>query len=218
MMYSFVDRKFPLASDIDIDLTPFLTTAIEISFCGVLKKRQKYAESICAQEADVDDTEDCDDCCEEEEEEEDDTGGDCDATDAASDHEKEVEHDCCAENLLTPGALQERLRKILIRISADGFVGPDKDTIARSLYRHRIKITEDVEDEPHNIIGEQLVLESALLRCAPPGATLGDHIKLDRHFNELALEPPEYWVNLLRKWLVDAPCIEVFVLRFVTVT
>ncbi|KAJ3129268.1 hypothetical protein HK098_001966 [Nowakowskiella sp. JEL0407] len=211
----FVERDDPLASDVDFELRAYSTSALILIFSGV-----PYHESS----NDVDGDEDgipMDDGDEEWEDEEDE-----ELQDEESDEEMEEDEDepeemhnegkTTTEDLFGGDVFYQKLRGCL-QNQVDSF---DYEKLKAAIRRHIRKCTEGAEEDPHETVAGLMIPDivrhyfsqcSLLNDTKYQGGTpkIGTRAPLFSILNDLLSKPKSYWIQLLRRWLIDQPMFEV---------
>ncbi|KAH3767039.1 cytoplasmic protein [Pelomyxa schiedti] len=228
----FVESKCPLAAGVDIDILYFKETAIDLTFTGIdatvalseLKERKEETDSenddVNSEEneipesspQDLSEKSESDISGNEESASQSSDDGDCTGSDIKGETTEE-EHG----NLLVPGKLLFEVKRLLHNLF---FAPSDKmslSVIHCAIARHKVKLLEDLEDEPHSTVSECLVVESTL---KPTGTgKIGDHLQcILPALSSLEEKPFIYWATIVKKWILDAPCVEVIAIPDVSLS
>ncbi|RKP09576.1 hypothetical protein THASP1DRAFT_2677, partial [Thamnocephalis sphaerospora] len=114
-------------------------------------------------------------------------------------------------DLLRHGPFYRALMDVLQTVAREGF--PEADTMPSALRRHRKKLCEEIEYDPHDTFMTSLVhdvVAQAFLGSDHADApSLGSRAQLFHVLDELEHEGDTYWLSLLRRWLINAPAVEV---------
>lgn len=142
------------------------------------------------------------------------------ASDEESDEEEEqaVTDDDDGDNgaqpdLLVHGPYYQALYQELRKLVTDGF--PEQQAMVNTVRRHRRKLCEELEEDPHETLQAlviQEVVAQAFLDKQQTGSKLGSQAGMFSMLDELEQAPDSYWTQLIQRWLLDAPVIEVLTL------
>eukprot|EP01112_Ceratiomyxa_fruticulosa_P014515 TRINITY_DN4162_c0_g3_i1.p1 TRINITY_DN4162_c0_g3~~TRINITY_DN4162_c0_g3_i1.p1 ORF type:complete len:863 (-),score=189.38 TRINITY_DN4162_c0_g3_i1:59-2647(-) len=181
----FVEREDPLASSAYFSIKNSKITGIVLEFTGVPTNRDSDEDSESG-DSDESDSED-------ESDEEDDEESEGDESD--SDDEND---------LYVPNSIKKRLMKLLVKIRDNGFSeGPD--IINKTILREGVKFLESIEDDPSEAILGLLFPDLIF-----PGNRLPtQRVQQQEIFQELLSKPTQFWLDLLDKWLIKQPIVEV---------
>lgn len=123
------------------------------------------------------------------------------------------------EDLFKPGVFFEKLIEIFKNFAENGF--PSEEMIKKTIDRHRIKIYEGLEEDPHEILTTYVIqdllrynfaVHSELNDAKHENATkptIGTRSQIFNILNELESYPQEFWKNLIKKYILEPPTIEV---------
>ncbi|XP_015108597.1 uncharacterized protein C05D11.1 [Diachasma alloeum] len=96
--------------------------------------------------------------------------------------------------------VKNHLKKVLTDVCGDN--GIDMKRMATVIHRHQLETLSNLENMPHDAIAFMLIGDALYGR---------DNKDLEHRLNaidtlkKLAVEPESYWINLLKKYLIDAP-------------
>jgi len=198
----FIEKKVPIASDVDFELKATVDTCLFLIFSGVpyITEDNKEQEGEDAENNIVDEMSICKDA--ENEEEDDD----------------EIKDNL--DDLFKPGVFFGKLIEIFKDFAENGF--PSEEIILKTIERHRVKIYEMLEEDPHEVITNFIIQDLLRYRFAAhselndakhenPNAkpVIGTRKQIFDILNELETYPQEYWKNLIKKYILDQPTIEV---------
>lgn len=108
-------------------------------------------------------------------------------------------------HLLVENAMQRRLRKLLRGLVDNGFPeGPN--ALAEIARYHRVKFVESLEDEPHSVVSDAVITDAVFAQCT--AGPMGCRADLLEILERLEREPAAFWQDLIRRYMLDAPCIE----------
>ncbi|KAJ1725212.1 hypothetical protein LPJ53_000635 [Coemansia erecta] len=196
LMQRFVERRRPLASAVAYGVEKVIPCTIEVQFSGV-----PYAAG--RRGAGGDEAEGSGD-----EDGEDDEGGD-ESGDEGGDESEDEDED-------VPRLFDERYFERLVvselqRVHDSGFDG-DPEALRKAALRVRQKRAEKMENAPEDAIQLSLCADIVASHFSPGhlGAfTIGSRAQQFTLLDRLAAQPLEYWLGILRTWLVDAPAYHV---------
>ncbi|TPX68367.1 hypothetical protein SpCBS45565_g03135 [Spizellomyces sp. 'palustris'] len=198
---AFVERSDPFASQVDFELRGYVNTAIELVFSGVPCRTDGDNE---AHAMDVDEFEEDD--------------SDYSEDDSEEDSVVEDEEHAPRTDLFESGVYHGLVMNVLKDAIEKKLSVPD--AMRSSLARHRRKILEALEEEPHDSVAMYLVSD-VVRHFLASGSTLkdtraeggvpviGTRAKILSIVNELGAMPMNFWSDLARRWLIDAPMVEV---------
>ncbi|KAF9436745.1 hypothetical protein BGZ76_003102 [Entomortierella beljakovae] len=232
---AFVERRNPLASHVDFDVKGCIDTSLLLLFSGVpirskgKKDKRKKDESngsddedetmSNAEESDGEelrdedsDDEDHSEDEEEDEEEEDDEDEDEDETESNGVNGQDAQEE--SQNLFEPGYYHQQVLKVLRDFVEKGLSDPTE--MNRVIARHRTKINESIEDDPHEAATSYLVPDilayAYLERDKTKPASIGTRSSVYTIIDELETMEPQFWKDLAQKWLIDPSMVEVFMI------
>ncbi|KAJ3050663.1 hypothetical protein HK097_008344, partial [Rhizophlyctis rosea] len=212
---AFVERPDPYASQVDIDVKGYIETAIQIIFSGVPYHpvgrdadgdvEMGEAESVGSVEEGGSDEGDWEDETDSEE------GSD-------EEGEEDGEEGTSREDLLEPGVYRGLVMDVL-RTFAE-MEKPADDLMHATIRRHRRKVLEGLEEDPHENIAAYLIpdiirhafAESSTLndtRAQGQVPIIGTRVQILSILDELEQADGQFWCDLTRKWLLDNPGVEV---------
>jgi Zn-dependent M16 (insulinase) family peptidase len=152
------------------------------------------------------------------EEDECETDDDLDDDDASSITGSEMSSAGPKRDLFVEGVFKEELRRVLKEIVDKGI---STGEMTRTIERYRRKIQEALEDDPHEVIANYLVpditrfylaADSKLGDAKHGGAeamNVGTRGEVFTILDDLLTKPSSFWNELLTKWVLDAPTVEV---------
>ncbi|KAJ1854945.1 hypothetical protein LPJ73_002397, partial [Coemansia sp. RSA 2703] len=191
LMQRFVERRQPLASAVSYDVESVIPCTIEMQFSGVpyAAGRQSGSDEDEAGGSDAD---------------EEDASDEGDASDGSEEDED------------VPRLFEERYFERLVvselqRVYDTGFDG-ESDALRKAVLRVRQKRAEKMENVPEDMIQYSLCADIVASHFSPGhrGAfSIGSRAQQFTLLDRLAEQPAEYWLELLRTWLVDAPAYHV---------
>ncbi|ORY06614.1 hypothetical protein K493DRAFT_18579 [Basidiobolus meristosporus CBS 931.73] len=205
----FVERPEPYANQIDFEVKAYTYTSLLLVFSGV-----PYNQSQ--------DDEDDEDMSDEESEGEDELRGKkrqhSDEESAHSDVDDETMEDDFADDpsenpvppLFEPNAYYSELREVFSDIVNNGFL--DFEQMRNAVKRHRIKILEALEEDPHEVIASYLLLDvlaSHYSSTSVHSPKIGTRSKIFQILDELELKSEQFWQDLLKTWFLDQPVVEI---------
>ncbi|KAJ3008587.1 hypothetical protein HKX48_008446, partial [Thoreauomyces humboldtii] len=205
ILQQFVEREDPYASQVDFDIRGFVETAIELVFSGVPYPSDAASDdagSVQGSEGSADQSE---------------SGG----SEEDSEDGSEGSEDGSAEtrdDLFEPKVYHSMLMDILKDFATNG--PKNKDAMQATLSRHRRKIMEALEEDPTeccvsyiipDVVRHYLAARSELEDTRAQGGkpVFGTRAGILQVLDELATFPLSFWSDLVRKWLIDAPMVEV---------
>ncbi|KAI9595591.1 hypothetical protein BDF19DRAFT_440953 [Syncephalis fuscata] len=117
--------------------------------------------------------------------------------------------------LLEHGVFYEAFKQVLCQVAKEGFTGQQK--ISDTIERHRKKLCEEMEYSPHEVLMEwtiqdvvaQTFLNHENIIDIPK---IGSQANVFNIIDELTNEDEIYWKTLLKRWLIDAPMVEVIMI------
>ncbi|KAF9426331.1 hypothetical protein BGZ94_006666, partial [Podila epigama] len=213
-MQEFVERRNPVANYVDFEIRDCPDSSIALHFYGV-PIRVKPDAGLTSHADSVDEdpvlhTNDEDDGAEENEQDEDeDEGGQSDddngeEQDAGSDSDEK-------QDLFEPGYFHSRVVKVLSEFVESGLADPTEMT--QVIARHRTKINECIEYDPHESATANLVPDILayiyLEKDKTKPALIGARSNIFDIIDELDAMEPQYWRDLAKTWLLDASVVEV---------
>jgi Zn-dependent M16 (insulinase) family peptidase len=204
----FIERKVPLASDVDFELKGTVDSSLLLIFSGVPYITEANKDQ--GEEAESENNDDDNNILDE-------MSISKDANDANTAEEYEIIDNL--EDLFKPGVFFEKLMEIFKNFAENGF--PNENMIKKTIDRHRIKIYEGLEEDPHEILTTYVIqdllrynfaVHSELHDAKHENATkpiIGTRNQIFNILNELESYPQEFWKNLIKKYITDAVTIEV---------
>ncbi|KAF9201070.1 hypothetical protein BGZ49_008702, partial [Haplosporangium sp. Z 27] len=239
---AFVERRNPLASHVDFDVKGCIDTSLLLLFSGVpvrskgKKHRQDQNKDEAEDSSDENDDEDETMGNKDEQEESDENEGsddeDLDGSDGEDEdqsdegeEEEEEERDKDesdekgdareeAQDLFEPGYYHKQVLNVLQDFVDNGL--PDPTEMSRIITRHRTKINESIEDDPHEAATSYLVPDilayAYLERDKTKPAAIGTRSSIFGIIDELETMEPQFWKDIARKWLLEPSMVEVFMI------
>ncbi|KAI1314376.1 hypothetical protein EDD11_002241 [Mortierella claussenii] len=215
---AFVERRNPLASHVDFDVKGCIDTSLLLLFSGVpiRKKASGKQKDDDSDDEEKDDKEEDEDISGSEDEDEDEEG-DSDEEDEEEEDGKEVHGKDTQEesqDLFAEGFFHSHVHQVLKDFVYNG-LSSDPTEMSRIIARHRTKIFESIEDDPHEAATSYLVpdiLAYAYLEKDKKNqpAAIGTRSSIFSILDELETMEPQFWRDLAKKWLLDAAMVEVF--------
>ncbi|KAJ3342583.1 hypothetical protein HDU93_001971 [Gonapodya sp. JEL0774] len=151
---------------------------------------------------------------------EDESGPDSSSLDSSSSTSSSSARTSPLPDLFSPGVFHAQLRSTFTSLITSHSLNPsDMKLILR---RHRVKLLEALQEDPHDVLTSSIVLDLVRHHMAPSSAladtraeggvpVIGTRTSVFEEIDKLENEgTAEFWEDLLRKWFVDAPCVEVF--------
>lgn len=195
----FVETASPLASDIDFELKGHVDTCLCLIFSGVPFSKE--------------------------------ANGDDQIGDGSTENSASGSDD--GENSESPSVISERddlfdenvffniLKKCLTCWIDQGI--PEPEGMLSTLKRHRQKVEEAFEEEPHEVVTNYIiadVIRYFLSEKSKDGDTRAQkgkpsfkgRSKVLDVIDELEKEPVQFWIDLAKKWLIDAPTYQVLMI------
>lgn len=215
----FVERRNPLASHVDFEVKGCMDTSLLLLFSGVpiRSKEKKSPETAGSDDEESDEehehSEQEDDEAEEEEEEEEQSEDENDQSDDDNEDNAEINADDAeeAQDLYQPGYFHSQVVKVLSEFVRSGLSDPTE--MNRVIARHRTKINESIEDDPHEAATSYLVPDilahAYLEKDKTKAASIGTRSNIFSIIDELETMEPQYWRDLARKWLLEPSIVEV---------
>ncbi|KAI8826708.1 uncharacterized protein EV422DRAFT_511122 [Fimicolochytrium jonesii] len=202
---AFVERETPFASQVDFEVRGYVETAIELVFSGVPLSNADQDDASDSMEIDGDEEGSESEYSDEENGSE--SGSDAGSTGPAEDL-----------RLFEPGVYHDMMMKVLLDFLAES--ESKQSAIRGALSRHRRKILEALEEEPleacasyilPDVIRHSLASSSTLkdTRAQNGRPVIGTRATILKTLEELADKPMKFWSDLVTRWLVDVPKIEV---------
>ena len=194
---AFVERPDPLAASVDYDFKGYVETCLILDFTGV--------PYHCVEEASQEDMETSE--SEINEDGSDDTG------DSESDVADEAEP---RKDLFEEGVYQSLVRDNLQAFVRNGF--RNQKEILDTIDRHRCKIVEGLEEEPHEFLTAHIVpditryfLSSQAKDSRHQGGhpNIGTRLDMFDILSRLEKKSLTFWQDLARAWLLERPMVEV---------
>ncbi|TPX40564.1 hypothetical protein SeMB42_g05945 [Synchytrium endobioticum] len=211
----FVELENPYASDVDFDLRCYIQSVLVLSFNGVPYKADVDESCYETDQSSLDtDAESTDEDDEENEPEDDDREED----------ETEVSEggDGRRSDLFDEAVFFNMMIEVLKDFVGDGF--PSMDTMKATILRHRRKLLESLEDDPHEWIMERLVRDLVRFKFGSLPASdaaangykskkiVGDFVTIIDMLDDLQTKPPEFWKTLVSTYLLNNTCFEIMAL------
>ncbi|KXS18353.1 hypothetical protein M427DRAFT_132722 [Gonapodya prolifera JEL478] len=242
---AFVEKETPWASTVDGDVRGWVWGAILIEFSGVPYEKKEEetndagtgecksedgvdlemqdAEVVDGAHADDPEWEDVAQSDQEGSDESDSEGDDDDDDDSdESSDDDDSTNSSDLPDLFSGGLFHGHLRSTMESLLATHALTPS--TMGPVLHRHRIKLLEALQEDPHDVLASSLVPD-IVRHFSAPSSQIGDtraeggvpaigtrmHVfdEIDRLEKE---GTTEFWETLLQKWFLDAPCVEVMML------
>ncbi|KAG0231491.1 hypothetical protein BGW42_000197 [Actinomortierella wolfii] len=239
---AFTEKRNPLASHVDFEVKGCIDTSLLLLFSGVpvrataMKNRGDDSHDNGHGDGDgidQDDNEQEDSDAEDEdvsrekgdqkdqdhgngnddepkydEEEEEEEGYEEEEVGSNVDADEEEEN----QDLFEPGYFHGLVVKVL-QDFVDHGLKDDPSEMARVIARHRTKINESIEDDPHESATSYLVPDilayAYLEKDKTRPAAIGTRANIFAIVDELETCPPEFWRNLAREWLLEPSMVEV---------
>ena len=195
----FVEKETPLASYVDLDVKSYIETAIVLIFGGVPYNKSDQSNDIESDQSD------------EQSEGESDFMTDDETEDGMSEDDLEAREDLFDDNVY--GKL---VRDALNMILEDGVITQDK--MMDAIDRHRRKIMEGLEEDPHEVLCGQIVPDviryflgttSSDTRSKNGLPQIGTRSEVFRILEELEKKDLAFWRELAKKWIIDSIMVEV---------
>ncbi|KAK5799207.1 hypothetical protein F5H01DRAFT_358178 [Linnemannia elongata] len=230
---AFVERRNPIASHVDFDVKGCMDSSLLLLFSGVPvrskaksgKSKNGYPEGESeamsddeeeSEENEIDDQgDDSEGDQSDDEEEEDDEEEDAESD--GEDDEKELEGaeggDDAEESqdLFEPGYFHSLVLKVLDDFVKNGLSDPTE--MSRIIARHRTKIYESIEDDPHEAATSYLVPDilahAYLEKDKTKPASIGTRSNIFAIIDEMETMEPQFWRDLARTWLLEPSMVEV---------
>jgi len=206
----FIERKVPIASDVDFELKATVDTCLFLIFSGV---------PYITEDSKNDDAENVEE-----------TGNNADQNVVLDEmsicKDNDAEDDEIKDNLddlFKPGVFFNKLIEIFKNFAENGF--PNNETILKTIDRHRVKVYEMLEEDPHEVLTNFIIQDLLRYNFAVhsdlndakhenPNAKpiIGTRSKIFDILNELETYPPDYWKKIIKKYILDQPTIEVLMI------
>ncbi|KAF9965299.1 hypothetical protein BGZ70_005101 [Mortierella alpina] len=215
---AFVERRNPNASHVDFDVKGCIDTSLLLLFSGIpVRSKEKSAEDD-GNEAAGGDSEHEDGCEDEDEDDDDEEDDDEDDEGDEADHpdaERKGDDAEEAQDLFEPGFFHQQVLKVLNEFVNTGLSDPTE--MNRIIARHRTKISESIEDDPHESATSYLVpdiLAYAYLEKDKKNnpAAIGSRSNIFSIIDELETMEPQFWQDLARTWLLEPSMVEVLMI------
>lgn len=221
---AFVERRNPLASHVDFDVKGCIDTSLLLLFSGVPVRSTTKAATRIANEVNgsMDESEGE---VESEVEDQDEIGHDDseEEPEGDDDHESEgmqvkmsIDGDDVDESqdLFEAEFFHGMVLKVLSDFVAKGLADPTE--MSKVIARHRTKINESIEDDPHEAVTSYLVPDilayAYLEKDKTKPASIGTRSNIFTIIDELERMEPQFWRDLARKWLLEPSMVEVFMI------
>ncbi|KAG0267056.1 hypothetical protein DFQ27_009203 [Actinomortierella ambigua] len=233
---AFTERRNPLASHVDFEVKGCIDTSLVLLFSGIPVRASTLtnkARDGDRNEVGRDGDEPVDDDSREDEEEDqeagervvdgDDEEEDDDEEDGDEDEEDDDDDDDTGSNADTDETEEKQdlfeagyFHGLVIKVFQD-FVASglqeDPSEMSRVIARHRTKINESIEDDPHESATSYLVPDilayAYLEKDKTKPAAIGTRANIFAIIDELETCSPEFWRNLAREWLLEPSMVEV---------
>ncbi|KAF9095759.1 hypothetical protein BGX23_012687 [Mortierella sp. AD031] len=231
---AFVERRNPIASHVDFDVKGCMDSSLLLLFSGVPVRSKAKSSNGESEDPDApaSDDEDQDEGAEssdqgdgsgkeesDEDEDEEDDQSDDDEEDDLSDEEGDNKKASGADgddaeesqDLFDQGYFHSLVLKVLSDFVSNGL--SDSTEMSRIIARHRTKIYESIEDDPHEAATSYLVpdiLAHAYLeqdKIKP--ASIGTRSNIFAIIDEMETMKPQFWRDLARTWLLEPSMVEV---------
>lgn len=214
---AFVERPDPLASNVDFDVRTPIESALMVVFSGVPFK-DPNSNATKSQDGMSDD-----DNSEGSESGDDEMNDDSDQSDSESNssskRDEGMDGDEPEKDLFQIGVYEALVRQVIQDFVSKGFSA--KSGIQETLDRHRQKLMESLEEDPHETLASQIIPDITRFFFAPDSALkdtratngtpiLGTRLDTFNVLNELEKEPNQFWQSLAKTWLLDPPMVQVF--------
>ncbi|KAJ2783824.1 hypothetical protein H4R18_001499 [Coemansia javaensis] len=194
----FVERPAPLASEVSAYTMPMIPTAIFMLFAGVPHppgddEGGSVGCGTCSAGSCCDSNDECEDC----DGQSDDGGGD--------DDDEDIPH------LFDEGYFKDVLVRELRRIHDSRFDG-DEHALENAAQKYSQRLVLRIEDKPDATVQEFICSDIVASHFSPGRGgrfSIGTHARLFDTIEALARRPAQYWLDLLRTWLLDAPAYHV---------
>ncbi|KAF9977979.1 hypothetical protein BGZ73_004262 [Actinomortierella ambigua] len=236
---AFTEKRNPLASHVDFEVKGCIDTSLLLLFSGVpvrpstLKNKVQSSNRAGSDqrgddqvEDDIDDQEDGGNDShedEEEDQEEEDHADDDDAEEEEEDEMEEDDDDDTKSNVDGDDADENQdlfednyFHSLVVKVLqefVDSGLKDDPSEMTRVIARHRTKINESIEDDPHESATAYLVPDilayAYLEKDKTKPAAIGTRANIFAIIDELETCSPEFWRNLAREWLLEPPMVEV---------
>ncbi|KAJ2716429.1 hypothetical protein H4R19_000661, partial [Coemansia spiralis] len=193
----FVERPCPLANEIDVYTNGYIHAAVTMNFCGI-----PHPSGGDAAEADGG----CDDDCDDDHDHGNYSGGsDCGSVCSHGGEDPDVPH------LFDDDYFKDLLLGELRRIHASQFDG-DARALEEAAQKHIQRVALEMEDDPSEAINALLCLDIVASHFSPGRQgqfSIGSRAQMFDTMAELGRRPVQFWLDLLEKWLIDAPLYHV---------
>ncbi|KAJ3046244.1 hypothetical protein HDV00_000056 [Rhizophlyctis rosea] len=217
---AFVERDDPYASHVDVELKRYMESAIQIVFSGVPYHAPGGGEEdVEMKDADSEGSLDV--------EEHDGEKGWEDESQSDEEMGSEDEEDesgseggggaTSRTDLFEPNVYRNLVMDVLTSFASQP--SPPVDLMHATIRRHRRKILEGLEEDPHETIASYLIPDIVRHAFGSPSGSEGDQsgaapqigtrAAILAELNALEGEDGRFWCDLAQKWMVDAPVVEV---------
>ncbi|KAG0264586.1 hypothetical protein BGZ95_003552 [Linnemannia exigua] len=233
----FVERRNPIASHVDFDVKGCMDSSLLLLFSGVPirpKAKSTKSKNGDAEGADApmsgDEEQEEGDEEQDEEDEDDDQGDDSEGDQSDEDEEEDEDEDEDDEegdekesegadgddaeesqDLFEPGYFHSLVLKVLDEFVTNGLSDPTE--MSRIIARHRTKIYESIEDDPHEAATSYLVPDilayAYLEKDKTKPASIGTRSNIFAIIDEMETMEPSFWRDLARTWLLEPSMVEV---------
>ncbi|KAG9065753.1 hypothetical protein KI688_002046 [Linnemannia hyalina] len=226
---AFVERRNPIASHVDFDVKGCMDSSLLLLFSGVpIRSKAKSGKSKNGEgesgpmsdgeeQGERDESDDQGDDSEgdqsDDEEEDDDEGEDSESDEDDDEKESEGANDDAEESqdLFEPGYFHSLVLKVLDDFVNNGLSDPTE--MSRIIARHRTKIYESIEDDPHEAATSYLVPDilahAYLEKDKTKPASIGTRSNIFSIIDEMETMQPQFWRDLARTWLLEPSMVEV---------
>ncbi|KAJ1978808.1 hypothetical protein H4R35_001750 [Dimargaris xerosporica] len=200
---AFVENDDPWAISVDPNVVSRIEHSISLNFMGVPFKSGSDVDSDGAS-SDEDTVNDQDENGHGSEHNDDQGSNDAEATPSP----QEI-HPC-----FTPGIFRRKMRQVLQEFLDKGF---PNDSIIRELIQvFRLQVCNLLEHDPHELLLDSLAVAVVEHHFSPRAAAsqhmdVAVRLKMFDIFDALEQKPLTYWYDLVRRWLIDTPMVEIVV-------
>ncbi|KAF9365897.1 hypothetical protein BGX34_007705 [Mortierella sp. NVP85] len=223
---AFVERRNPLASHVDFDVKGCIDTSLLLLFSGVPVRSKTKTKIPNELNGSMDEGEGEEG--EEESEMEDQDGygheeSEAEELDGEDDNESEgmqvnmsVDGEDVDESqdLFEPKFFHGLVQKVLSDFVSNGLT--DSTEMSKVIARHRTKINESIEDDPHEAATSYLVPDilayAYLEKDKTKPASIGTRSNIFAIIDELEKMDLQFWRDLARTWLLEPSMVEVFMI------
>ncbi|EGC35053.1 hypothetical protein DICPUDRAFT_94647 [Dictyostelium purpureum] len=216
----FVNKTIPIASSVYGMVHEVKETKITIEFSGLSVKYKQDEESLANGESNgnhkeeegkegAEEEEEEEENDDDEEESEEESEEDDDNQDSDEENQEENEEDVGDNNLFNEKSIYNRLISLFKEIREKGF--PEKDTMKKIIDKEYIKTLEGFEEDPLGTIFSYLLTSAAfpLIGTTDGFKDVRAKFQIKTIFDELKEKPDEYWFDLIDRYFIDAPYVEI---------